>query len=336
MNVPNSFITPSRQTSYRHIAAWYEGCVLAARQIKNTNTLNNLLEIKSLGNQVSLIYSLGAETARARWVLEVTLRCVEAYCPHSTELKLAAASLHQNLARLALHAGAMDLAKRHLDKMFLVEGLGEDAALQNFVGLINAHHVALNGDDDPNLAIYIRSASTEYAAAVRREAALIFMLRSGQYATARNLATEDLFVTQSYNIVLQLYVLLIEMRNCPASRFAHDIWLMIEEIESEEGAFTGEGIAVTKLLFRLSSIACLCDDRMRKSCVEVMERIGAHRADYYVRNAETLFLGDVPVVSPFHIEFGHRETLKTHAKLVSERTHYDRELRRIVGRCGAA
>jgi hypothetical protein len=328
MKPPIAFLTPTSRIPYRQIEPWYGDCVSASAEW-NDDVLTGLLALTTCSNQVSLIYSFAAKLDRAEQILASTLRLVAPYSSASGKMRLATASIHQNLARLALATGAIETVSEHIHQMHVGEGFGEDEIHGNFIAWCNAHSVASFGQDAPYFAQHSSKCVSDYAKTIRREAETVFLMRQGQWMEGSSVATREISLSWDRNVVWQLYSLLAEWVQHSAVRREDEVRLIIDEVELEEPKAGVEEISIVRLMLRLCALARLCSQSLFERALDLTERIGVRHGDYYMGRMSA-WLQSAHFDSPFHMERAYREALRLDAEqVVRNSTAYEQELLRV-------
>lgn len=295
----------------------------------NDDILTRLFALTTYSNQVSLIYSFAAEPDRAEQIIRRTLALVKPYSLASAKMRLATASLHQNLARLALRTGEIDAVSEHIQKMRVGEGFGEDHIHANFIASCNAYNVATFGRDAPYFARHSSKCVSEYAETIRREAEAIFLMREKNWRQASCVATRNISLSWDCNIMWQLYSLLAEWFEYSAVRRADELHLILDEVELEEPRSGVGEISIVKLMLRVCSLAGLCSKSLFERALRVTEGIGARHGDFYMAHMSRL-LGTAYSNDPFFVEIAYREALRFDAKQLGRNsTAYEQELLRM-------
>ena len=328
MKPPVTFITPTARIPYREIEPWYSDCVSATAEW-NDDVPARLLSLTTCSNQVSLIYSFAAELDRAEKVLMRTLGLVAPYSLSSGKMRLATASIHQNLARLALRTGGLEVVGKHIRQMHVGEGFGEDEIHGNFIAWCNACAVASFGRDAPYFAQYSSKCVSEYAKTIRKEAETIFLMRQGQWMEASSLATKDISPNWDRNVMWQLYSLLAEWVQHSSVGREDEVSFIIDEVELEEAKADAGEISIVNLMLRLCALAGLCGRSLFERALGLTERIGVRQGDYYMAHMSVWLQGS-HFDDPFYVERAYREALSFDAgQVVRNSTAYEQELLQV-------
>jgi len=291
-----------------------------------------LLALTTYSNQVSLIYSFAAEFDRAGTVLTNTLALLEPHSCASNELRLATASLHQNLARLALRVGGADAASEEIRKMVAMEGFGEEEIQGNFIAWCNAHNIARVGSDASFFTKYLNRCNSDFASTVKAESEVIFLMRQGRWDEAFSSTTRRVSHRWDCNVMWQLYAILSDWSQHAVTRFANELSCMIEEIELEEPQLKVDEISIARLMLRVCAFAGVYGHSLYEKALKVTQRIGERHGDYYMAQLGR-GVHDWDFSDPFCIEAAYAQTLRFDAeKIARTSAAYEEELLRFKKR----